>query len=92
MRSILQAGGILSPELVIIALIAVVLFAIPLVVSLLIYRDAKSRESTHPVAWASASFFCASLGSFFAGLVFWVFYLVVRDEIGPDTAPAGASA
>ena len=92
MPPILQAGGIISPELVIIALIAVVLFAIPLVVSLLIYRDAKRRESGHAVAWASASFFCASLGSFFAGLVFWVFYLVVRDELGPDEPPAGTGA
>lgn len=92
MGSILQAGGVISPELVIIFVIAGVLFAIPLVVSLLIYRDAKERRSTHAVAWASASFFCTVLGSIFGGVVFWVFYLVVRDEIGPDTSMPGEAA
>ena len=72
----------MSPELLFVGVIAVVLFAIPIVVSVFIYRDAKDRQSGHAVAWASASFFCALLGQFFGGVVFWVFYLVVRDEVG----------
>ena len=92
MGSILQVGGSIAPELIIIFVIAGILFGIPLVVSLLIYRDAKERRSTHAVAWASASFFCTVLGSIFGGIVFWVFYLVVRDELGPgEPAPADAA-
>ncbi|MFC7074952.1 hypothetical protein [Haloarcula halophila] len=82
MTVILQSGIAASPELLLVFVGAGILFAIPLVVSLLLYRDARSRGSPHAVAWASASFFCAVLGSLFGGVVFWVFYLVVRDEIG----------
>jgi predicted acyltransferase len=84
--------GIVSPELLIVGVVAVVLFAVPVVVSVFIYRDAKDRQSPHAVAWASASFFCALLGQFFGGVVFWVFYLVVRDEVGrgePAVADGG---
>jgi RsiW-degrading membrane proteinase PrsW (M82 family) len=84
--------GIASPELFVILVLTVIVFAIPVVISVFIYRDARDRQSGHAVAWASASFFCALLGQFFGGVVFWVFYLVVRDEIGPREPTAADAA
>lgn len=88
MSTILQAGGV-PLELLLILVIGVILFIIPLVVSAYIYRDAARRDSEHALAWASGSFFCALLGQFMGGVVFWLFYAVVRDEVGPGDAPSG---
>lgn len=72
-------GGI---ELLVIFLAGVLPFLVGLVVSVLVYRDAKGRESNHALAWA--------LGAFFGGFVVWVLYLFVRDEVGPGGAARGA--
>lgn len=64
-------GGI---ELLIVLFLSVLTLIVPLVVSVLIYRDATGRGSRHALAWAVAAF----LGS----LVVWVLYYVVRDEVG----------
>ncbi|GAB3325684.1 hypothetical protein EI982_10745 [Haloplanus rallus] len=71
----LQFGVPGGPELLIVLFMLVFSFAVPLVVSVLIYRDAKGRNSRHALAWA--------LGAFFGSLVVWVLYYVVRDEVGP---------
>jgi hypothetical protein len=51
---------------------------VPLVVSVLIYRDATRRSSRHALAWA--------VGAFLGSLVVWVLYYVVRDEVGTRSA------
>jgi threonine/homoserine/homoserine lactone efflux protein len=65
-------GGI---ELLIVLILSTFTFLIPLVVAVLVYRDAEDRGSRHALAWG--------LGAFFGGLVVWILYYVVRDEVGP---------
>ena len=65
------AGGI---ELLVVLLVFLILLVVPLAVSFLVYRDAKARGSGHALAWGA--------GAFFGGLVVWVLYYVVRDEVG----------
>ncbi|QHS16539.1 hypothetical protein [Halopenitus persicus] len=79
--SLLQTVVPGTPELIILLLIAVIPFAVAVVVSGLIYRDAKKRNSGHALAWA--------VGGFFGGIVVWILYLVVRDEVGPGGAGRG---
>jgi len=74
MNPILQAAAPGGIEILIILLIFVLSLGIPLVVSVLIYRDASGRGSQHALAWA--------LGAFFGSLVVWVLYFFVRDEVG----------
>jgi uncharacterized BrkB/YihY/UPF0761 family membrane protein len=77
---VLQFGVPGAIELVVLLVIMFLTFVVPLVVSVLIYRDAKQRDSGHAIAWA--------LGAFFGSLVVWILYVVVRDEVGPArTAP-----
>jgi threonine/homoserine/homoserine lactone efflux protein len=48
--------------------------AVPLAVSVYIYRDANRRGSRHALAWA--------IGAFLGGIIVWLVYFVVRDEMG----------
>jgi threonine/homoserine/homoserine lactone efflux protein len=68
-------GGI---ELLIVFVITLLSLLVPLVVSVLIYRDATRRSSRHALAWA--------VGAFLGSLVVWVLYYVVRDEVGTRSA------
>jgi hypothetical protein len=68
--TVLQSGVPGGPEL----LVLLVTFLLPIVVSVLIYRDANRRGSGHALAWA--------IGAFFGSLVVWLLYYVVRDEVG----------
>jgi threonine/homoserine/homoserine lactone efflux protein len=70
----LQFGVPGGPELLIALFAFLLSFVVPIVVSVLIYRDAKGRGSRHALAWA--------LGAFFGSLVVWILYYVVRDEVG----------
>ena len=79
--SLLQAGIPGTTELFIILLIAVIPLAIAVVISGFIYQDATKRNSGHALAWA--------VGGFFGGIVVWILYLVVRDEVGPGGAGRG---
>jgi len=75
---VLQAtvpGGI---ELLVVFLVALLSLVVPLVVSVLIYRDAKRRGSRHALAWA--------VGAFLGSIVVWILYYVVRDEVGARSA------
>ena len=75
---VLQAavpGGI---ELLIVLVIALFSLLLPLVVAVLIYRDAARRGSRHALAWA--------VGAFLGSIVVWVLYYVVRDEVGTRSA------
>ena len=71
---VLQIGIPGGPELLITLLVFGLSVVVPLVVSALIYRDAKRRGSRHALAWA--------VGAFFGSLVVWLLYYVVRDEVG----------
>lgn len=75
---LLQAGVPAGPELFILAVITFLPLLVGVVVSVLVYRDAKRRNSAHAIAWA--------LGSLLGGLIVWILYAVVRDEVGPGTA------
>ncbi|MFB6170009.1 MAG: hypothetical protein ABEJ06_02575 [Haloarculaceae archaeon] len=68
-------GGI---EVLIVLFVLSLSVLLPLVVSVLVYRDARARDSRHALAW--------SVASFFGNLVVWLLYLVVRDEVGPGAA------
>ena len=68
-------GGV---ELLILFVVLFLSFAIPLAVSLFVYRDAEARRSRHALAWGA--------GAFFGSVVVWVLYFVVRDEVGPNGA------
>lgn len=72
---VLQFGVPALPELIVALLIMSVSFVVPLVVAVLVYRDASDRNSNHALAWG--------LGAFFGSVVVWVLYFVVRDEVGP---------
>ena len=78
LRPLLQFGVPGGIELLIVLVITLLSLVVPLVVSVLIYRDAKGRGSRHALAWA--------VGAFLGSLVVWVLYYVVRDEVGPRTA------
>ena len=64
-------GGV---ELLIALLVLLLSLAVPLVVAVLIYRDAKCRGSRHALAWA--------VGAFLGSPVVRALYDVVRDEVG----------
>jgi threonine/homoserine/homoserine lactone efflux protein len=64
-------GGV---EILVVLLVLGLFLLVPLAVSVLVYRDARGRDSRHAVAWA--------VGSFLGGLVVWVLYYAVRDEVG----------
>lgn len=70
---VLQAPVPGGPELVIILFILFASLVIPLAVAVLVYRDASGRGSSHALAWG--------LGAFFGGLVVWILYFFVRDEV-----------
>lgn len=72
--SALQAAVPGGPELLIILFITLLSLVIPLAVAVLVYRDASGRGSGHALAWG--------LGAFFGGLVVWILYFFVRDEVG----------
>ena len=74
LRPLLQFGIPGGIELLIVLVITLLSLVVPLVVSVLIYRDAKGRGSRHALAWA--------VGAFLGSLVVWVLYYVVRDEVG----------
>jgi threonine/homoserine/homoserine lactone efflux protein len=74
LRPLLQFGVPGGIELLIVLVITLLSLVVPLVVSVLIYRDAKRRGSHHALAWA--------VGAFLGSLVVWVLYYVVRDEVG----------
>jgi threonine/homoserine/homoserine lactone efflux protein len=76
--SALQVGVPGGIELLIVLAIALLSLVVPLVVSVLIYRDAKRRRSRHAIAWA--------VGAFLGSIVVWVLYYVVRDEVGGRSA------
>ena len=57
--------------------ILLIAIAVPIVIGVLVYRDAKRREMTGPLAWALA----AALAPSFIGLVI---YLVVRGSGGKE--------
>jgi uncharacterized BrkB/YihY/UPF0761 family membrane protein len=71
---VLQFGVPGGAEILILLMMLFLSFVVPLVVSVLIYRDAKGRNSGHALAWA--------VGAFFGSLVVWILYYVVRDEVG----------
>lgn len=78
----LQFGLPGAVELLIIILIFLLLLIIPVAIGYWVSQEAKYRGSNHHVAWGVMTFL---LG--FAGLiplvVFVIFYLIVRDDIGP---------
>jgi len=81
MSVVLQTGGSISTELLLVLGLTVVLFLVTLGVSVWIYRDAKRRNQPHAFAWGAGSF----LGVFLGGIgvvVIWVLYFVVRNENG----------
>lgn len=80
----LQFGFPVGPELLVLLAFTMLPFLIALVVSALVYRGARDRNSNHALAWA--------VGAFFGGVVVWILYLVVRDEIGPGGPSAGRRA
>lgn len=80
MPALLQRGLPVGPELFILILFPAMLAIVAVVVSALIYRDAKRRNSSHTPAWT----ICA----FFGGVIVWILYFVVRDEVGPSGSAA----
>ncbi|AHZ23558.1 hypothetical protein E6P09_14275 [Haloferax mediterranei ATCC 33500] len=79
MLSILQAGVPGGPELLILFFIGLLL-VVPLAVAFFVYRDAKRRNSRHALAWG--------IGAFLGGVIVWILYFVVRDEVGSSGTTA----
>lgn len=77
----LQFGVPGAPELVVLLLIVAILLVIPLAVGYWIAGDAMERGSDHHVAWGLMTF-VSGLASLVGLLVFVVFYLVVREDVG----------
>jgi uncharacterized membrane-anchored protein len=71
----LQIGVPVGLELLLVLVLVPVLLVPALVVTAFVYRDATDRNSRHAWAWA--------LAAFAGGVVVWVLYFVVRDEVGP---------
>ncbi|WP_256403425.1 hypothetical protein [Halorubrum salinum] len=71
-----------GPELFVLLVVPVFFALVAVIVSALIYRDAKRRDSGHAIAW--------TVGAFFGGLIVWVLYFVVRDEIGRSGSATGS--
>lgn len=80
MTALLQSGVPFNLELLLTVAIAVLQVVVVMVI--VIYRDAKDRNSNHALAWA--------VSAFFGGLVVWILYFVVRDELGSGQAPGTA--
>jgi len=70
-----------GPELFVLLVVPVLFALVAVVVSALIYRDAKRRDSGHAIAW--------TVGAFFGGLIVWILYFVVRDEVGSGGSVTG---
>lgn len=85
----LQVGIPGGPELLIVLFLFVIALVVPAVVAVFIYRDANDRDSDHALAWGAAALLSGFAGGIFAGIVVWVLYYVVRDEVGQ---PAGGPA
>lgn len=86
---LLQGGVPGGPELLILLFIFVLALVVPAVVAVFIYRDATARDSDHALAWGAAALFSGFAGGIVAGIVVWVLYYVVRDEVGqPASEPA----
>jgi len=79
---LLQTGIPGGPELLVLLFIFVLVLLVPAVAAVFIYRDANARDSDHALAWGAAALLSGFAGGIFAGLVVWVLYYVVRDEIG----------
>jgi len=75
---VLQAAVPGGVELLIVFVVALFSLLLPLVVAVLIYRDATRRGSRHALAWA--------VGAFLGSIVVWLLYYVVRDEVGTRSA------
>jgi RsiW-degrading membrane proteinase PrsW (M82 family) len=76
MPSLSQIGVAGGPELLVALLLLGILVVPALLVSLIVYLDATDRDSRHAIAWA--------LGALLGGVVVWVLYFAVRDEVGPS--------
>ncbi|WP_123622394.1 hypothetical protein [Halorubrum sp. CSM-61] len=74
MPAALQVGVPGGPPLIVVLILAAALVVTAVCASLIVYLDAVDRDSSHALAWTVA----ALLG----GVVVWVLYLVVRDEVG----------
>jgi hypothetical protein len=72
--ALLQAAVPGGVELLLVLLFTLLPAIVGIAVSVLVYRDASRRNSDHALAWG--------LGAFFGGIVVWILYAVVRDEIG----------
>lgn len=80
----LQFGVPGGMELAVIFLLVFVL-AIPIAVGYWVSQDAKKRGSGHHVVWGAMTFL-SGLAYLVPMVVFLVFYLIVRDDIGtPST-------
>ncbi|MFC6770800.1 hypothetical protein [Halorubrum pallidum] len=75
-------GVPVGPELFVLLVVPALLALVAVVVSALIYRDAKRRNSGHAIAW--------TLCAFFGGLIVWILYFVVRDEVGQSSSATGS--
>lgn len=80
----LQFGIPGGTELVVAFLIFFLLLGIPATVGYWVSQDAKRRGSDHHIAWGGMAFL-TGLAYIAPILIFLVFYLIVRDDIGnPD--------
>ena len=71
----LQAGGAGGLELLIgLGMFGLIVLG-GLAVSVYIYRDAKRRNSSHPLAWG--------IGAFIGAWWVWALYFPMREHVGP---------
>ena len=76
MSAALQVGLPGGPELLVILFVVATVVVALLFASLLVYLDAVDRNSGHALAWTVAAFF--------GGVVVWLLYFAVRDEVGQN--------
>jgi hypothetical protein len=70
-----------GPELIVLFLLLFVL-VIPFGFAFWVANDVGKRGSVHRFAWGAMAFVTALFGNLPGLVVFFVFYLVVRDDVG----------
>jgi hypothetical protein len=67
-----------GPELAIILLVSLLLFVIPIVAAVQIYRDASANDVDNPTAWSLGMLLVGLVGNIIGVIAVWILYTVVE--------------
>ncbi|WP_157511681.1 hypothetical protein [Halapricum sp. CBA1109] len=74
----LQFGIPGGPELTIILFFSLLLFVVPIVAAVQIYRDASANDVDNPTAWSLGMLLVGLVGNIVGIVAVWILYTVVE--------------